>query len=245
VDYGAKSPRDDWRLLNEVISQLCILKHTIGPKVDDVYVSGRFFAGDYEMFCPKCRTEYRKGFYTCADCEVSLVNELPPTLPNNSEVKGESVEYIPQNVIPSGFILLTTFNSNVEAILAKGMLESEGIEVYVTSNDRGAVAGTLHASLSGNAIYVDSKNAQQAKELLKVSSEDHDDQSRSKKSVKDAKNLFTARVFIIMLSAFFFLLANLPMKPGKADEKNGLISVAILILLALFFTFTPKGTKHK
>ncbi len=30
------------------------------------------------MFCPKCRTEYRKGFYTCSDCDVALVAELSP-----------------------------------------------------------------------------------------------------------------------------------------------------------------------
>jgi hypothetical protein len=30
------------------------------------------------MYCPKCRTEYTKGFNTCADCEVALVEELPP-----------------------------------------------------------------------------------------------------------------------------------------------------------------------
>ena len=28
------------------------------------------------MFCPKCRAEYREGFDTCADCQVSLVEEL-------------------------------------------------------------------------------------------------------------------------------------------------------------------------
>jgi uncharacterized RDD family membrane protein YckC len=33
------------------------------------------------MFCPKCRTEYRKGFYTCAACEISLVDKLPPEPP--------------------------------------------------------------------------------------------------------------------------------------------------------------------
>jgi len=27
------------------------------------------------MICPKCGAEYREGFYTCADCNVSLVNE--------------------------------------------------------------------------------------------------------------------------------------------------------------------------
>jgi len=30
------------------------------------------------MYCPKCRTEYRQGFYNCADCEIPLVAELPP-----------------------------------------------------------------------------------------------------------------------------------------------------------------------
>lgn len=28
------------------------------------------------MFCPLCKTEYREGFYTCADCSVPLVPEI-------------------------------------------------------------------------------------------------------------------------------------------------------------------------
>lgn len=30
------------------------------------------------MYCPECRSEYREGFTTCADCEVALIAELPP-----------------------------------------------------------------------------------------------------------------------------------------------------------------------
>jgi len=30
------------------------------------------------MFCPKCRTEYREGFYICVHCNSDLVYELPP-----------------------------------------------------------------------------------------------------------------------------------------------------------------------
>ena len=40
------------------------------------------------MFCPKCRTEYRKDFTTCADCEISLVEELPPAGEHKLSDKG-------------------------------------------------------------------------------------------------------------------------------------------------------------
>jgi len=29
------------------------------------------------MFCPKCKCEYCDGFYECADCNTTLVYELP------------------------------------------------------------------------------------------------------------------------------------------------------------------------
>jgi hypothetical protein len=30
------------------------------------------------MFCPKCKSEYREGFYKCADCGVDLAYGRPP-----------------------------------------------------------------------------------------------------------------------------------------------------------------------
>jgi hypothetical protein len=29
------------------------------------------------MFCPVCKTEYRKGFNSCSDCHIELVDVLP------------------------------------------------------------------------------------------------------------------------------------------------------------------------
>ena len=34
--------------------------------------------GAIDMFCPKCKYEYREGFQVCSDCGTLLVNELPP-----------------------------------------------------------------------------------------------------------------------------------------------------------------------
>jgi hypothetical protein len=30
------------------------------------------------MYCPQCGSEYREGFTTCADCQIPLVERLPP-----------------------------------------------------------------------------------------------------------------------------------------------------------------------
>ena len=33
------------------------------------------------MYCPKCKSEFRKGFFECSDCLVPLVEKLPPEEP--------------------------------------------------------------------------------------------------------------------------------------------------------------------
>jgi len=50
------------------------------------------------MICPKCLTEYREGFYICADCLVPLVVETPeveefqPKSPQSQFYTGDFVE---------------------------------------------------------------------------------------------------------------------------------------------------------
>jgi hypothetical protein len=39
------------------------------------------------MYCPQCLTEYREGFFECADCHVSLALGLPPERPTVPEVR--------------------------------------------------------------------------------------------------------------------------------------------------------------
>ncbi len=66
------------------------------------------------MFCPKCKSEYRRGFTICSDCDVSLVYELP------SEAEPEYIEYEK--------ILAT--NSPSDRALLKSILDAEEITYY-------------------------------------------------------------------------------------------------------------------
>ncbi len=70
------------------------------------------------MFCPKCRCEYREGFSICADCDVSLVSELPPEAPPQLPEYTDFEE------------ILSTFNVGHLSI-AESILVSEDINYYV------------------------------------------------------------------------------------------------------------------
>jgi len=66
------------------------------------------------MFCPNCRSEYRAGVTRCADCDVDLVDELPP------EPEPEWVEFEE---------VLSTYNL-ADIALIKSLLEEAGMKYY-------------------------------------------------------------------------------------------------------------------
>ena len=66
------------------------------------------------MFCPKCRAEYREGFHTCSDCNIELVDELPP---------------IPEPEFVNFVEILGTYNP-ADVVFLKSLLESEGIQYF-------------------------------------------------------------------------------------------------------------------
>lgn len=66
------------------------------------------------MFCPECRTEYREGFTVCADCNVNLVDSIPP-LPDPAFVDYKEV--------------LGTYNP-ADVVFLKSLLDSEGIQYF-------------------------------------------------------------------------------------------------------------------
>jgi hypothetical protein len=66
------------------------------------------------MFCPNCRAEYKSGISRCADCDVDLVDELPP------ESEPEWVEFEE---------VLSTYNL-ADIALIKSILEETGMKYY-------------------------------------------------------------------------------------------------------------------
>lgn len=72
------------------------------------------------MWCPKCGAEYREGFFVCAGCECSLVEESPfgeESLPKERKIS--TVDWT----------LLTTVNTDIEAAALEALLEENGIPV--------------------------------------------------------------------------------------------------------------------
>ncbi len=102
------------------------------------------------MFCPKCHAEYREGFYKCADCDVWLVNALPDQgarkkpEPGVISMRDEESEILVDEPVEGEFdfqplvTVLTTNNLSV-LLMARGMLDSAGIDYYTQGDALGGV----------------------------------------------------------------------------------------------------------
>jgi hypothetical protein len=103
------------------------------------------------MFCPKCRSEYVEGITECAECQVPLVAELPPE---------DTVEYEYEH-----FVTLETYHARHEAELQKSVLEANGIEAVIESDDVGGVGPAL-AFTRGVRLLVHKDDAQKAQVIF-------------------------------------------------------------------------------
>lgn len=70
------------------------------------------------MFCPLCKAEYRQGVTRCSDCEVDLVETLPP---ESTESAPEFVDYKE---------VLATFNP-MDIAFIKSVLDAGHITYFV------------------------------------------------------------------------------------------------------------------
>ena len=102
------------------------------------------------MFCPKCKAEYRAGFYTCSDCALPLVDELPPEQPHDPVAP--DTEYVE---------LTSTFDP-MAVPLIKSVLEAEGIEYHLIGEHTSGLG--LH--FTPVRVMVGAGQAEQAVEVL-------------------------------------------------------------------------------
>ena len=107
------------------------------------------------MICPKCKSEYRQGFLTCADCDIELVPELAPEA--TPEVSG--VEF--ENDYAEYIDLLTIMDPSYLAFI-RSVLVAEGIEHYVLGEHASQTFGIPVQQI----VRVRQDQIERAKEIL-------------------------------------------------------------------------------
>ena len=109
------------------------------------------------MYCPQCRAEYRAGFSTCSDCDVPLVETLPPE---------------PEHL--TGPFTVVFESADVSLIpVVESLLDSAGIPFLVQGGETsgglfplGSVGGGADERLLRAVIKVPEQHAEAATSLL-------------------------------------------------------------------------------
>jgi hypothetical protein len=100
------------------------------------------------MFCPKCRYEYIPGVYTCTDCGVELVDQLP-----------EKTEEKPAE--DSDLVAVYEPANQADLALAKVILDDEKIEYFIFNQ------ATYFDMPRRPWVNVKAEDADRARQLLK------------------------------------------------------------------------------
>lgn len=109
------------------------------------------------MFCPQCEAEYRPGVSECADCEVALVEVLPPS---QERPDAEFVEIF--RTADAGLLPI------IESILngADIPFVMQGEEAALGLFPFGSVGGGMDGRRLGAIIRVDKEHEEAARALL-------------------------------------------------------------------------------
>ena len=108
------------------------------------------------MFCPKCKAEYREGFYRCADCDIDLVYELP--MPSSDEPPSRD-----ESPGTGKFAKLLTAVNDGEIAFLKSLLESTDIPYYFKT----LAYRITRPEQAPASLMIEETRLEEAKELLK------------------------------------------------------------------------------
>src|SRR2546425_4949625 len=127
------------------------------------------------MFCPQCKAEYRVGFIRCSDCNVELVDHLPVDAPADTSIEHISGGFQTDQL---ELVVIRTYQSGLDADLAKSVLEAAGIESIITGNDTARRHYYGLALSQGVDLIVRAEDAEDADKILDVDVTDTDEPSR-------------------------------------------------------------------
>jgi len=105
------------------------------------------------MYCPNCRGEFLPEIDRCPDCDVELVNELPP--------EDHTVELVP----------VVRAADHAELTIVRSILEGAGIPAVVEGEDVPLLLSDDTTTLPGDGItvLVPRKSSEEARTLLQSS----------------------------------------------------------------------------
>lgn len=117
-------------------------------------------------YCPKCRYEYREGIKECPDCDVALVEEMPPEDENNDVLRD-----VAHNMDPlENEVELETFAEPVEFMYVASMLDQLGIPFMVRAarSEKDFIFRKLYSFNADikKTIYVSQKDLESAGEVM-------------------------------------------------------------------------------
>ncbi len=106
------------------------------------------------MFCPRCKAEYRPGFIRCSDCDIELLDHLPP-----EAVDSEKAE-------ASADVVVATVQGLLEEGQIRSFLEANGIPVQLQGETLRRVDGIYVNGIGAVRILVPRELARTALDLL-------------------------------------------------------------------------------